>query len=301
MKTFVSLITLALAVSAQAQLDLSIPDGSSGYKLLKLQPSPRAEALSGAGSAVSGLGSDQDQNPAVAKPDGNELSGGYASLPEKFATGIQHLSWRIPAGPGTFTGRIRYEGFSDLAGYDDEDQSTGDFSASTWTAGGGYAWNIDSSFTVGTRLQYAMNSVERYHSWAIVGDLGVRYAPVHHPWSLAASLLNVGKSSVADSVEDKLPTTVVLGAGWRFPRLSGWQFTLLADLRHPNDEAWTLPVGVEAQWSVLTVRAGFPVLADNARPSFGAGLAWENIRLDGSVAWNAVTGMTSALEFALAL
>jgi hypothetical protein len=223
-----------------------------------------------------------------------------ASLPQQFGTSIQHLSWLVPAGPGTLTGRIRYEGFQNLAGYDEDDNSTGNFSASTWTAGAGYSWRIDSAWTAGGRIAYGRNTIERYSDWAVVGDLGVRWTPTA-PWSLAMSLLNIGRASTADSSADVLPTTVVIGGAWRFPTLYGWNLVALADFRHPNDEDWTIPVGIEAQWSILTLRTGFPLLLADGRPSLGAGLHWDNLRLDASVNWNAATGMTTALEFGLGL
>jgi hypothetical protein len=294
---------LCLSTAALAQVDFSISPGQSGFKLLKLQPSARASGLSGAGSALPGLGSDQDQNPAVVRPEWVELSVGMASLPEQFASSIQHTAWRVPAGPGTVTGRVRYEGFQDLAGYDEEDRSTGLFSASTWSAGAGYSWVIDSAWTLGARAAYARNTVERFSNWAIAGDVGLRFAP-KAPWSLGASLLNVGyaaKPDWSDSAKETLPTTIVLGGAWRFPVLHGWHLTAMADLRHPNDEEWTAPIGLEASWSILTLRTGFPLLLEDARPSLGAGLAWENLRLDASVAWHAATGMTSGLELALGL
>jgi len=292
---------LVLAELANAQVDLSVPAGSSSYKMLKLSASSRVLGLSGAGSGLPGTGSDQDLNPAVSRATGSELSAGYASLPGPFASGIQHLGWRLPVGPGSLIGRVRYEGFNDLAGYDGEDRTTGDFSVSTWAAGLGYAWNIDSSWILAARVQYARNSVERYQGWAVVGDAGIHYSPRNKPWSVGASLLNVGKAAVADSLEEPLPTTIQIGTAWRLPEYSGWKSTLLLDLRHPNDEEWTMPAGVEASWSLLTLRCGLPLFLDGARPSFGAGVHWESIRLDASVAWHEATGMSSSMEFALEL
>jgi len=292
---------LLLAGLSHAQLDLSVADGSSSYKMLKLSASSRVLGLSGAGSGLAGTGSDQDQNPAVARASGTELSAGYASLPGPFASGIQHLGWRVPVGPGSLIGRVRYEGFDDLAGYDHEDRSTGDFSVSTWTAGLGYAWNIDSSWIVAGRVQYARNSVERYQGWAVVGDAGIHYSPRNRPWSFGISLLNVGKAAVADSLEEPLPTTVQIGTAWKLPERAGWKTTLLLDFRHPNDEEWTMPVGAEATWSALTLRCGMPLLLAGARPSLGAGIHWESIRLDASVAWHEATGISTSMEFALEL
>lgn len=295
-----ALILALVPFAALAQVDLSIPDGSSSFKLLKLQTSSRAEGLSGAGSAVPGLGSDQDQNPAVASPGWLELSAGMKSLPEQFGTSVQHLSWRVPAGRGTVTGRIRYEGFQDLAGYDKEGRSTGSFSASTWTAGLGYARPLDSAWNVGARVAYARNTVERWASWAVVGDVGLRWTP-KAPWSAAASLLNVGYAAKVDTAKERLPTTVVVGGAWRFPTLSGWNLTGLVDVRKPNDEDLVVPLGLEARWNILTLRTGYPLLLDEARPSLGAGVAWENLKLDASVAWHAATGMSTSMEFALGL
>lgn len=290
----------ALSLSPLAQVDFSVADGNSGFKLLKLQTSSRAEGLSGAGSALAGLGSDQDQNPAVASPGWVELSAGMKSLPEQFGTSVQHLSWRIPAGRGTVTGRVRYEGFQDLAGYDGEDRSTGSFSAATWTAGLGYARPLDSAWTVGARIAYARNTVERWAGWAVVGDAGLRWTP-KAPWSLSASLLNIGYAAKVDTASEILPTTAVVGGAWRFPTLRGWDLAALVDLRKPNDEDLTIPVGVEARWSVLTLRAGFPLLLADARPSLGAGIAWENLKLDASAAWHAATGMSTSMEFGIGL
>lgn len=295
-----ALLVGLLSLPSFAQVDFSIPDGRASFKLLKLQISSRAEGLSGAGSAVPGSGSDQDQNPAVANPGWLELSAGMKSLPEQFGTSVQHLSWRVPAWSGTVTGRMRYEGFQDLAGYDAEGRSTGSFSASTWTAGLGYARAWDSAWTLGARAAYARNTVGRWAGWAVVGDAGLRWTP-RAPWSVAASLLNIGYASKVDTAKEHLPTTVVVGGAWRFPTLYGWELVGLVDARKPNDEDLTVPVGVEGRWSILVLRAGFPLLLEEARPSLGAGVAWENLKLDASVGWHAATGIATSMEFALGL
>lgn len=293
-----SLLAAALPLAAHAQF--SEPAGSSGYKLLKLDISPRAAALSGAGTALPEL--EQGISPAISVPEDVRLSAGWTSGYSRFEGEIEHASWVVPAPGGAAFGRLRFQGFQDLEGYDTEDRSTGTYTASTWAAGFGYAVGLQRfvpGLSTGIALHGGMNHVAAVTSFAGWGDLGVRWS--HGAFSVGAAVRNWGLASESDQDPETLPLQAQIGGSYTRALPSNWTLAVLTDARWTVDESWTLPVALESRWGVLALRTGYALGLDESRPSFGVGVQGSTWGVDASLAWHDALGLSPGMSISAGL
>lgn len=285
----------ALALAAVCGAQLSEPAGSSGYKLLKLDISPRAAALSGAGVAAPGL--EQDLNPALAVPDKIRLGAGWTSGYARLDGRIEHASWTMPLSGGALFGRMRFQGFEGIDGYDNEDRSTGTYTASTWALGVGTSRSLAflvPGLSAGLRASGGMNHVASVASWAGWADLGLRWES--GAWALGGAVRNWGLASISDQDHETLPLQAQFGGAWTKGLPYGWTLSVLADARWTVDEAWTVPVGLESRWGMLALRSGWNVGLDESRPSFGVGILGDSWGVEASLAWHGALGLSPGMS-----
>jgi len=286
---------LALGLALPARAQISEPAGSSGYKLLKLDISPRAAALSGSGVALPGL--EQELSPALDTPDKIRLEAGWASGYSRLESQVEHSSWVVPSWGGSLFGRLRFQGFDDLDGYDREDRATGAYTASTWAAGVGYAHALDvlaPGLVAGGALHGGMNHVASVTSWAGWGDLGARWT--RGPYAVGGAVRNWGLASTSDHDRETLPLQARIGAAWTRALPAGWTVSVLADARWTVDESWTAPLGLEARWGALSLRTGWNAGLTESRPSFGFGVQGDSWGVDASLAWHGALGLSPGMS-----
>lgn len=287
-----AILVLALAGLSCAQL--AEPAGASGYKLLKLDISPRTAALSGAGVARPEL--EQDLNPAIATPDRTRLGAGWTSGYARLEGRVEHASWAMPAPGGALFGRLRFQGFEDIEGYDAEDRSTGTYTASTWAAGLGYGLSLSKlvpGLSVGLRASGGMNHVASVASWAGWADLGTRWEKGE--WAAGATIRNWGLASVSDQDHETLPLQTQLGGSWTRSLPHDWSVSVLADARWTVDEEWTAPLGLESRWGMLALRTGWTLGLEESRPSFGVGVLGDSWGVEASLAWHGALGLSPGM------
>lgn len=282
---------MALASLAGAQI--SEPSGSSGYKLLKLDVSPRSAALSGAG--VSSPLLESDLSPALDTLASPRLSAGWSAGYARFESQIEHAAWATPLLGGTLFGRLRFQGFEGIPGYDGEARPTGTYTASTWAAGLGYGHGLDAilpNLSAGLALHGGMNHVEATSSFAGWTDIGLRWNP--GAWKTGAVLRNLGIATRSDADQETLPTQIQIGASRGLP-WGAWELSPFLDARWTRDEEWTFPVALEARWGGLYLRTGWAFGLQEARPSFGVGLLGETWGCDASLGWHGALGLAPGL------
>jgi len=285
---------LILLAASAASAQLSEPAGSSGYKLLKLDISPRQAALSGAGTALPE--SDPDASPAIRAPIGTRLTAGWTSGYAQLDGQIEHASWQSAVLGGAAFGRLRFQGFEGIEGYDGESRPTGTYTAATWGAGLGCSHPLDllaPGLTAGLALHGGMNRVETATSWAGWTDLGLRWN--RGAFGLGGSVRNWGLASTSGEDPETLPLQTALGASWTRALPADWTVSVLADARWTVDEEWTLPLGLEARWGVLALRSGMQLGLEEARPSFGVGILGSSWGLDASLAWHGALGLSPGM------
>lgn len=286
---------LVLLAATAGSAQLSEPSGASGYKLLKLDISPRQAALSGAGTALPD--SDPDASPAIAAPRGTRLTAGWTSGYARLEGQIEHASWQVPALGGAVFGRLRFQGFEGIEGYDTESRPTGTYTASTWGAGIGLARSLGAfaeDVTIGLALHGGMNRVETATSWAGWTDLGLRWN--RGAFGAGASVRNWGAASTSGEDPETLPFQTSLGGSWTRELPADWTLSVLADARWTVDEEWTLPLGLEARWGLLALRSGLQLGLEEARPSFGVGVQGASWGVDASLAWHGALGLSPGMS-----
>jgi hypothetical protein len=288
-RTFATFALTAATLGSVAQAswyDLSA--GGAGFKLLKLDAAPTALALSGSG--VGAPGTDLARNPATDSVELVVLSTGYGATYSRLDGSLQQAAWTVPSGAWTFSALARFEGFSDIPGRDESDRPTGTYSASSWAFDAGLSGptGID-GLRAGASLGAGMDAVADADAWAGWLGLGLVYRPAGTNWSLGASARNLGVGTTSGLHSEKLPATFQVGGVWN-QKLSNWTFTPTADAKFVADEDLQFPIGFEAKWNVLSLRTGYVVGRDEARPSFGLGLDWEGWIVEVSTGWHQALG-----------
>ncbi len=289
-------VLLLAAVSAQASW-FDLPAGGAGFKLLKLDASPASLAFSGGG--VGGDLIDPIRNPALDSMDRSRLAVGYGTTFQKLDGSLQQAAWSLPDGNRTWNATARFEGFEGIPGRDDEDRSTGTYSASSWAVDLGLAL---AAFTPGLRLGATlgtgMDMVANASSWAGWLSLGASWRPENTRWSAGLAVRNLGAGTTSGNHGERLPLIVQLGGAWH-QNLGSWTLVPMLDVKKVADEDIQFPVALEARWKILALRTGYVLARDEAFPSLGLGLSWEGWIIDVGTAWHQTLGFAPAARLAL--
>lgn len=272
-----------------------LPSGGAGFKLLKLDATPAALALSGAGVGARSL--DPILNPATDSASHATLAAGYGATFQKLDGSLQQAAWTLPEGNWTWNALARFEGFDNLQGRDEEDRSTGTYSASSWAIDAGLSLPLlTDGLRLGATIGTGMNMVANASSWAGWLSLGATYHTDASPWSLGLSWRNIGMGTTSGKHGENLPMVIQCGGAWTQP-LGTWTLVPMADVKWVADEDIQFPVGLEARWRILALRAGYTLARDEALPSLGLGLGWEGWTIDLGTSWHQTLGFAPAGRF----
>lgn len=284
---------LVLGAAAQASW-IDLPSGGASFKLLKLDAHPASLALSGAGT---GLGSiDPVRNAAIDSVSTATLSAGYGRTFSRLDGSLQQVAWALPWGAWNWNATARFQGFENIPGRDEEDRSTGTYAASAWALDAGLsAPLLLEGLRVGAGMGVGMDMVADADAFAGWMDLGATYRPRDARWSAGLALRNLGMGTT--HAKD-LPAIVQIGGVWRQP-LGSWTLVPMADAKWVADEDIQFPIALEARWSVLALRTGYVLGREEALPSFGLGLDWEDWILDAGTSWHEALGFAPALRLGI--
>jgi len=289
------MLLAAAALAAANPFDL--PQGGSGFKLLKSFASPRDQALSGGGTG--GPGIELSANPATDSVDKSTISAGWIQTYGQFGGSLQGARWQIPIGAWNAEGRVRYEGFSDIPGRDESGQSTGTYGASTWSTEAGFSAPLPwEGLRAGLILGGGMDAVSDATAWGAWASGGVRWAPSSLPLGVGLAVDNLGIGTTSGQYRERLPAVVQLGASWT-QKWGDWTVIPMADVRKVADEDFVLPLALEILWNGISMRTGFPIGRPEARPSFGLGYMGDSWGLDAGLGWHAALGFAPSGQLTL--
>lgn len=255
-------------------LQLTASEGESSFNFLKFSLSPRSTALGGAGVALVDRVADADLNPAAAGRDSGGVALGQIYLQSTSGTG-SFAAWNIPWDDLHFTGQVRYLGYDDLAGYDGNNVSTAAYGAHLIKLQGGATGRF-AGFDLGAGVAFVQNNIADQTYGAGLLNLGAR-RDLLNGFSAGLSVMNADfwTSKALDGSSLIAPTILQAGAAYTRALPHSLQVAVAADIRKPNDENLSVPVGVELTWQeILSARVGYPLLDDNAALSMGFGLQW---------------------------
>ncbi|OXA83650.1 type IX secretion system protein PorQ [Flavobacterium hercynium] len=189
--------------------------GRYTYQFLNLTTSPRQAALGG--KTITIYDEDVNQvmfNPATLNEDmDNHLAMNYGSYYGEASYGTASYAYTYDRHLQTFHAGVSYINYGTFEGYDENGQSTSDFTGSEAALSLGYAYNIPyTDVHVGANVKLITSSLETYNSFGGAIDLGFLYIIEKNNVNLALVIRNIGTQFTTYSgIHEKLPIEIIAG------------------------------------------------------------------------------------------
>jgi len=197
--------------------------GNSTYSFLKLNSSARVAALGGNQIAVK----DNDpflayDNPSLLNEEMDyKLSMTYTDYLSDVNTGFASFTKHFDS-IGTFNAAVHYIDYGSFEETDIAGNDIGSFRAGEYAYVIGYAYPIDTNFSIGANLKGIYSSLYDYQSFGLAADLGLTYYSKKREVTLALVAKNMGRQityyTEANNRED-LPFEMQLGFSKRFKKV----------------------------------------------------------------------------------
>ncbi|MBU2951185.1 type IX secretion system protein PorQ [Tamlana agarivorans] len=205
--------------------------GERTYQFLNLISSPRQAALGG--KVLTNVDYDVTQalfNPATINVEmDNQLAVNYTSYLGGISYGTAAYAYTYDRHVQTFHAGVNYINYGSFDGYDEDGNSTGEFSGSEASFSLGYALQLGySDFYFGTNAKFISSKLEQYSSLGVAVDLGLIYINDHLDLNAALVVRNIGTqiTTYAD-INEKLPFEVALGVSQKLDNVPiRWHVTL---------------------------------------------------------------------------
>lgn len=190
------------------------------YEFLKLNTSPRAEALAG-----SFITNNDDVNVIFYNPAGiNSIEGKpitfsylkYISDIKLFTIAYSQEIENI----GRFAAGIKYVNFGKFIRADKNGTKLGEFGVNDLAFTLGYGRTISPNLSLGANFNFIHSQISDYNSTGIAFDLGTQYSFPEEEIIIAASLRNYGTQlSTYMGVKEDLPLNLSIGVSKKLKRL----------------------------------------------------------------------------------
>lgn len=257
---------LLVAVILPAQISLLCAAQSSSAQFLRLGFGARAIGMGEAFTAVADDGAALYYNPAglAGESAGKDFSFSHALHVQGTAVSQISFSQR----PYAFA--LTWFSAGQLEGRDANANITGNFTARDMAVSAGRGFALG-NLKAGISGKFISQKIKNSGAAAFASDLGLLYIFPGTPYTLGASVSNLGTKVKFDEESFPLPLTFKAGAAAAF-RGGKLLFALQADL--PNDSAGIARLGAEYRGIAgLALRAGFRTTASGERAAIlGTGL-----------------------------
>lgn len=204
--------------------------GRSTYQFLNLVSSPKQAALGG--KVLTDYSYDPTSalfNPATINAEmDNQLSINYVNYLADINYGTASYAYLWDRRTQVFHTGITYINYGQFDGYDENGNSTGDFSGGEVALSLGYAYNIPySDIYVGANVKLISSKLEEYTSLGGAVDLGVIYIYEDLNLNFAAVIRNIGTQFTSyDATREKLPLEIDAGLSQLVPNVPiRWHLT----------------------------------------------------------------------------
>ncbi|WP_034058318.1 type IX secretion system protein PorQ [Lacinutrix jangbogonensis] len=189
--------------------------GQSTYQFLNLVSSPRQAALGG--KVLTNI--DWDVTQALYNPSAiniemdNQLALNYTSYLGGVNYGTAAYAYTVDRRVQTYHAGITYINYGDFSGYNENGESTGDFSGSEVALSVGYAAQIGySDFYCGANLKIINSSLEQYNSIGIATDLALMYRDERLEFQGTIVIRNLGTQiTTYEDTQEALPLEIDIG------------------------------------------------------------------------------------------
>jgi hypothetical protein len=177
---------------------------------------------------------------------------------------------------------VTYLGYGSIQGYDDLGKATDELSVYDLAGGASFGWQFSDYLAFGVTGKYVTQKLDDVSAGTVAGDFGLRFGA--NNFLLAGTINNFGGKLDFDGVEEKLPTTVRLGAGYAglYPGLM-----ITAEYEDQLEGYKGLRSGIEyGLFDSYFIRTGYRhVLGDDNRAmssglALGAGLRFDRLQFD---------------------
>ncbi len=182
-------LMMSTTVSVFAQLG-----GNATYQFLNLMSSPRQAALGG--KVITNVDYDVTQalyNPATINVEmDNQLALNYANHLGDIRYGTAAYAYTVDRLTLTFHAGVTYINYGNFEGYDENGNSTGDFTGNEAALSIGYALQIGfSDFYAGANVKLISSKLEQYNSFGAALDFGVIYINEYLDFNAALVVRNI--------------------------------------------------------------------------------------------------------------
>lgn len=189
--------------------------GRYTYQFLNLTTSPRQAALGG--KTITIYDEDVNQvmfNPATLNQDmDNHLAMNYGNYYGEASYGTASYAYTYDRHIQTFYAGVSYINYGTFDGYDENGQSTSDFTGSEGALSLGYAYNIPfTDIHVGANVKLITSTLETYNSVGGALDLGFLYINEKNNLNVALVVRNLGTQFTTYSgIQENLPLEIIAG------------------------------------------------------------------------------------------
>ena len=189
--------------------------GRYTYQFLNLTTSPRQAALGG--KTITIYDEDVNQvmfNPATLNQDmDNHLAMNYGSYYGEASYGTASYAYTYDRHLQTFYAGVSYINYGTFEGYDENGQTTSDFTGSEGALSLGYAYNIPfTDIHLGANAKLITSTLESYNSIGGAIDLGFLYINEENDLNVALVVRNLGTQFTTYSgMQEKLPLEIIAG------------------------------------------------------------------------------------------
>lgn len=219
-------LMMSTTVSVFAQLG-----GNATYQFLNLMSSPRQAALGG--KVITNVDYDVTQalyNPATINVEmDNQLALNYANHLGDIRYGTAAYAYTVDRRTQTFHAGVTYINYGNFEGYDENGNSTGDFTGNEAALSIGYALQIGfSDFYAGANVKLISSKLEQYNSFGAALDIGLIYINEYLDFNAALVVRNIGTQlTTYAGLNEPLPFEIDFGMSQTLENVPiRWHLTL---------------------------------------------------------------------------
>ena len=234
-------LMMSTTVSVFAQLG-----GNATYQFLNLMSSPRQAALGG--KVITNVDYDVTQalyNPATINVEmDNQLALNYANHLGDIRYGTAAYAYTVDRRRQTFHAGVTYINYGNFEGYDENGNSTGDFTGNEAALSIGYALQIGfSDFYAGANVKLISSKLEQYNSFGAALDFGVIYINEYLDFNAALVVRNIGTQlTTYAGLNEPLPFEIDFGMSQTLENVPiRWHLTL------ENLQQWPIAISNPAR------------------------------------------------------
>jgi len=205
--------------------------GNATYQFLNLMSSPRQAALGG--KVITNVDYDVTQalyNPATINIEmDNQLALNYANHLGDIRYGTAAYAYTVDRRTQTFHAGVTYINYGNFEGYDENGNSTGDFTGNEAALSIGYALQIGfSDFYAGANVKLISSKLEQYNSFGAALDFGVIYINEYLDFNAALVVRNIGTQlTTYAGLNEPLPFEIDFGMSQTLENVPiRWHLTL---------------------------------------------------------------------------